>query len=177
MVNTRQATQRMDIPVAGRYRIDPGRSSVAFRTRHMFGLAAVSGTMQITTGEITLNPAVSQASIAAFVSASSFSTGHKKRDTDVRKGKFLNVAAYPAFAFRAETLTEAQGRWTVTGELTVRGVSKPVTLAIESVELTDHGFDARATTRIDRYAFGVTAAKGMAARYLDIELTAAAEPA
>jgi hypothetical protein len=52
-----------------------------------------------------------------------------------------------------------------------------VTLAIESVETAGQGFVTRATTRIDRYAFGVTAAKGMAARYLDVVLTAAADPA
>lgn len=49
-------------------------------------------------------------------------------------------------------------------------------LAIESVQAAGNGFRARATARIDRYAFGVTAAKGMAARYLDIDLAVAAEP-
>jgi polyisoprenoid-binding protein YceI len=62
------------------------------------------------------------------------------------------------------------------GELTVRDVTSPVTLAIASVELAGADFQARATARIDRYAFGVTAAKGMAARYLDITLTASATP-
>jgi polyisoprenoid-binding protein YceI len=176
MVNISQAIQRTDIPAAGRYRIDPARSSVAVRTRHMFGLAAVSGTMSVTAGDITLEPAVPQASVTAAVSASSFSTGNKKRDGDVRKKKFLNVAAYPEFTFRAGRLAEAQNRWTVTGELTVCGVIKPVTLAIESVEIAGQGFVARAKTRIDRYAFGVTAAKGMAARYLDVVLIAAADP-
>ncbi len=177
MVNVSKAPQRMDIPAAGRYRIDPDGSSVAFRTRHMFGLAAVSGTMRVVSGEITLDPAVPQASVVAAISASSFSTGQKKRDEDVKKKKFLNAATYPEFTFRAGRLTEAQNQWTVTGELTVRGVTKPVTLAIESVELAGQGFVARATTRIDRYAFGVTAAKGMAARYLDIVMTTAAHPA
>jgi polyisoprenoid-binding protein YceI len=167
----------MDIPAAGRYRIDPARSSVAFRTRHIFGLAAVSGTMRVTAGDITLDPAVPQTSVTAAVSASSFSTGNKRRDDDVRKKKFLNVAAHPKFTFRAGRLTEAQNRWTVTGELTVRGVTKPVTLAIESVETAGQGLVARAKTRIDRYAFGVTAAKGIAARYLNVVLTAAADPA
>jgi len=60
--------------------------------------------------------------------------------------------------------------------LEVRGVSQPVTLVIESVETAGAGFRARATTRIDRYAFGLTAAKGMAARQLNIDLTATAEP-
>ena len=177
MVNVSKAPHQMDIPVAGRYRIDPARSSVMFRTRHMFGLGAVSGTMLVTSGEITLDPAVPWASVKAAISASSLSTGNKKRDDDVRGKKFLNVDAHPEFVFRAETLTEAQNRWSMTGELTVRGVTKPVTLTVQSVENAEQGFVALATTRIDRYAFGVTAAKGMAARYLDITLTAAADPA
>jgi polyisoprenoid-binding protein YceI len=62
------------------------------------------------------------------------------------------------------------------GELTVRGVSQPVTLAIDSVETTGQGFRARATTPIDRYAFGLTVARGLAARYVEVELIVAAEP-
>lgn len=166
----------MDIPAAGRYSIDVGRSSVAFRTRHLFGLGSVSGTMQVTSGEITLDPAVPRVSIAATVDAASFASGHKKRDSDVHK-KLLQVATYPEFTFRAANLTQAQDLWTVTGQLTVCGVTKPVTLSIESVETTGQGFAARAVTRIDRYAFGVTAAKGMAARYLDVALSVAAVPA
>jgi two-component system sensor histidine kinase DesK len=62
------------------------------------------------------------------------------------------------------------------GELTIRQISSPVTLAIDSVEPAGAGFRARATTRVDRYALGVTAAKGMAARHLDIDLAVTAEP-
>jgi polyisoprenoid-binding protein YceI len=60
--------------------------------------------------------------------------------------------------------------------LEVRGVSQPVTLVIEPVETAGAGFRARASTRIDRYAFGLTAATGMAARHLNIDLSATAEP-
>lgn len=177
MVNVSEAPHRMDIPVAGRYRIDPARSSVTFRTRHMFGLGVVSGTMLVTSGEITLDPAVPRASVTAAVSTSSFSTGNGKRDEDVRSEKFLNVDAHPEFVFHDGSLTEARDRWSVTGELTVRGVTKPVTFAVQSLENAGQGFVATATARIDRYAFGVTAAKGMAARYLDVAVTAAADPA
>lgn len=55
-------------------------------------------------------------------------------------------------------------------------MTRPVTLVIEPAEAHGNGFRARATARIDRYACGVTAAKGMAGRHLDIELTAIAEP-
>jgi polyisoprenoid-binding protein YceI len=177
MVNVSEAPHRMDIPAAGRYRINPARSSVTFRTRHMFGLGTVSGTMLVTSGAITLDPAVPRASVTAAISASSFSTSNKKRDDDVRSKKFLNVDAHPEFVFHTGRLIEAQNRWFVTGELTVRGVTKPVTLTVQSVENAGQGFVALATTRIDRYAFGVTAAKGMAARHLYIALTAAADPA
>jgi polyisoprenoid-binding protein YceI len=57
----------------------------------------------------------------------------------------------------------------------VLGVSKPVMLTIDSVEVTGAEFRAHATTRIDRYTFGLTAAKRMAARHLAIDLTITAE--
>jgi hypothetical protein len=61
-------------------------------------------------------------------------------------------------------------------ELTVRQISSPVTLAVESVEPAGAGFRAHAATRIDRYALVVTAVKGMAARPLGIDLALTAEP-
>jgi polyisoprenoid-binding protein YceI len=171
------STGRVELPAAGRYRLDPGRSAVTFRTRHLFGLATVSGSMRVITGEVTLDPAIPQASVAATLSASSFSTGNRARDRDVRSARFLAAERYPDITFTAGTLSRAQGRWALAGELMIRQASKQVTLAIESVETDGAGFRARAATRIDRYAFGLTAAKGMAARHLDIELTAAAERA
>lgn len=62
------------------------------------------------------------------------------------------------------------------GELTVRDVTRPVTLAIGSVESAGAGFQARAATRIDRYAYGLTASTGMAARYLGITVSVTAQP-
>ena len=56
-------------------------------------------------------------------------------------------------------------------------MTKPVTLSIDSVETTAMGFRTTANTRIDRYAFGITAAKGMASRNLTVELVAVAESA
>ena len=78
-------------------------------------------------------------------------------------------------AHRPGALKRSEDRWSLDGELTVREVTKPVTLSIDSVETTAMGFRVTATTRIDRYAFGLTAAKGMASRYLTVELVAVAE--
>jgi len=136
----------------------------------------VTGTVAITSGEISIDPAVPRAMVTATISAASFSSGNRARDRDVRSPRFLHVDQYPDITFRAGTLSHDQGRWMLAGELTVRQVTSPLTLAISSVEPTGSGFRARATTRIDRYAYGVTAAKGMAARRLDITVTAVAEP-
>jgi len=176
MTTTSTPTQQASIPAAGRYRLDPARSSVTFRTRHLFGLGAVSGTMAVTSGEITIGPAAGQATMTAAVSAESFHTGSRVRDRDVRSARFLDAGQHPHITFRAGTLTQAGGRWMLAGELTVRQITSPVTLAIDSAEPVGAGFRAHATTRIDRYALGVTAAKALAARHLDIDLAVTAEP-
>ena len=161
------------VPAAGRYRLDPSQTVVAFRTRHLFGLGVVSGTMAVTGGEITIDPAIPQASVTATISAASFRTGNRARDRDARR-RFLQAEQYPDITFQAGTLSRAEGGSVLAGELEVRGVSRPVTLVIEPVEAAGTGFRAQAAARIDRYAFEVTEAKGMAARYLDISLAAVA---
>jgi polyisoprenoid-binding protein YceI len=74
MTRTSAATRHAGagVPVAGRYRLDPARSSFTFRTRHLFGLGRVSGTMAVAGGEITIDPAVPQPTVTATVSAASF---------------------------------------------------------------------------------------------------------
>jgi polyisoprenoid-binding protein YceI len=174
MTNTSTA-RRAYVPAAGRYRLDPASSSVTFRTRHLFGLGAVSGTMAVISGEVTIDAAAGQATMTAALSTASFDSGNPARDRAVRSARFLDASQYRHITYRAGTLTQADGRWMLSGELTVRRVSSPVTLTIESVEPARARFRVRATTRIDRYALGVTAAKGMAARHLDIDLAVTAE--
>jgi polyisoprenoid-binding protein YceI len=64
--------------------------------------------------------------------------------------------------------------WVLRGQLTARGHSAPVELAVIESRGSGDGLALRATTRIDRYAFGLTKKKGLAARYLDLEITAQA---
>lgn len=70
--------------------------------------------------------------------------------------KLLDVAAHPDIAFASEQLQQTESGWTLTGGLTVHDVTQPVTLTVERSEVTDSELRIRATTRIDRYAFGVT---------------------
>ncbi|HEY6796946.1 MAG TPA: YceI family protein [Kineosporiaceae bacterium] len=175
MANTSSSAQQVDVPAPGSYPLVAARSKAAFRTRHLFGLAGVAGTVQVESGTVTLDPQASAASGVVTLSAASFDSGHAKRDGDVKGTKFLDVVRHPHFVYRPTGLSHANNSWTVTGDLTVRGVSAPVPLTVESLQTTSTGFRARATARVDRYAFGITAAKGMAARYLDLELTVEAD--
>jgi polyisoprenoid-binding protein YceI len=69
-------------------------------------------------------------------------------------------------------VTERISGSTIAGTLTVRGVAKPVSLTVEDIAVSPEWFTTRATTRIDRTEFGVTASRGLAGRYLDLTIEA-----
>lgn len=175
MTDTEAVTQRIHIPAAGRYALDPLRSSVTLRTR-LFGLHSLPAAMYVARGQIDLDPAVPRASVAVTINAASFSTDNPRRDHDIRSPRFLHAGEFPEISYRAGILSYDHGRWTLAGELTVRDVTRAVTLEIDSVQQNGRGFRAHATTRVDRAAFGLTTAQWMGGRVFDIELTAAAEP-
>jgi polyisoprenoid-binding protein YceI len=132
--------------------------------------------MHIAGGQIDVDPAIPQATVTAAISASSFSTDNPRRDTDVRSPRILHARQYPLLSYRAGSLRQDCGRWMLAGELTVRDVTRAVTLQVDSVRRTGPGFRAHATTRVSRIAFGLMTAQWMGGRIFDIELTAAADP-
>lgn len=150
----------------GTYRVDTARSTVGFTARHAFGLAPAPGTFTIRDGTVEVADGPSGSRVTVTMDAASFRTDKPKRDADVRGRRFLDAGRYPDMTF---TGTGPHGD-TLTGELTVHGVTAPVTLALTTPTITGDGWACRATGRIDRYAFGVTAGKGVIARYLDVEV-------
>jgi polyisoprenoid-binding protein YceI len=109
--------------------------------------------------------------VDAVVDAASFDSANAERDEHVRAADFLDVENHPEIVFRGEGVDQAaNGKRALRGTLTVRGVTQPISLALHQVAGDDQELVARATTRIDRYAFGVTHAKGMTARYLTLTL-------
>jgi polyisoprenoid-binding protein YceI len=151
-------------PRPGRYEIDASCSAVTFRTRHLFGLAPVRGSFAIRAGTIEVAEPLPGASVFVRIDPASFRTGNGQRDSNVRSERLLDAVRYPVITFRSE---EVNGP-ALTGTLTVRNVSMPVTLSIEQTAVTPESFEARASTRIDRTEFGVTASRGLAARYLQL---------
>ncbi|WP_131735440.1 YceI family protein [Actinomadura roseirufa] len=171
-------TTAMDTPgdllAPGAYRLDPERSSIAFRTRHLFGLGAVHGRFGVTAGRVEITGSGAPR-VTATAAAASFDTGLPKRDALIRDRRFLDAAAHPAIGFTATGLSRRADAWTLDGELTVRDVTRPVTVTLTSAEATPNGARVQATARVDRYAFGITAARGLAARHLNLEFDAVIE--
>jgi len=153
-------------PQLGRYEIDTGGSAVTFRTRHLFGLAPVRGTFAIRTGTIDVAEPLADSFAYAEIEAASFRTGNGQRDGVVRSARFLDAGRHPLLTFRSEGIDHS----VLTGALTVRGVTRPVSLAVELADVSPRSFTARAATRIDRTEFGVTASRGLAGRYLEVSL-------
>ena len=155
-------------PQPGHYDIDPRRSRVTFATRHLFGLGRVKGSFALRAGTVDVADPVDASAIYAEIETASFRTKNSSRDGSVLSPRFLDPAGHPVMIFQSDRI-EAESQ-VLTGALTVRGTTRPVTLAITQCEASRSSFTARAKTRIDRTEFGITAARGLAARYLDLTL-------
>jgi polyisoprenoid-binding protein YceI len=155
-------------PQPGHYVIDPGRSRVTFVTRHLFRLGRVKGSFTIRGGTADIADPIAASTVCAEIEAGSFRSHNPARDRIVLSPRFLDPAGHPVITFRADRIDA--GDQILTGSLTVRGATRPVTLAVTRCEVARGSFTARATARIDRTEFGVTASRGLAARYLDLTL-------
>jgi polyisoprenoid-binding protein YceI len=170
-------TATVQIPPPGTYRLDPAASSITFTTRHMFGLGGVRGSFRLISGEITITDPVASSTASAVVDAASFDTGSAARDKDVKSATFLHVREHPQITFTTTGLVQQGDQWVLRGQVTARGQSAPAELAVTEARPDGDGLLVKATTRIDRYAHGLTKKKGMAGRYLDLELTGRATSA
>ncbi|MFC5720688.1 YceI family protein [Streptomyces gamaensis] len=158
------------VPVPGVYRVDPQASTVRFAIR-AFWLFPVRGTFAVDNGEIVIAEDVAESSVTAVLRADSFVSGHARRDEHVRSADYLDVAAYPEIGFHSHRVEQpADGPAVVHGELTVHGATRPATLHLDTVVAEERRLVVRATAAVDRYAFGVTHAKGFTGRRLAVVL-------
>jgi polyisoprenoid-binding protein YceI len=110
--------------------IDKSHSDAGFQVRHLF--SQVSGRFKTFEGTIAMDPANLGASSVAFtIDAASIDTDHADRDKHLRSPDFFDVASHPAITFRSERIrATGKDRYAVTGTLTMRGVSKVLTLPV-----------------------------------------------
>ncbi|MFD5744532.1 YceI family protein [Streptomyces massasporeus] len=155
---------------AGAYEIDEAASTVRFDTRAMFGLLPVRGTFTIGHGRITVADPAEGSLVHVAIEAGSFESGNQQRDDHVRSSDYLDVARHPEIGFRSQRLERSSTNPTLYGELTVCGVTRPIAVTLGTVAHEGKRMTASGTTTIDRYAFGITKAKGMTGRHLKITL-------
>jgi polyisoprenoid-binding protein YceI len=174
MTGSTSETTLAPAPGVGHYRIEPSRTIVRFSTRHLFGLGAVTGTVKVREADFRVTEP-SSATVHAVLDAASLDTGNSRRDRDVRSARYLDVTAYPDIAFSSQQVRLHEGKWVAVGTITAHGVAAPVDLTLQEIRHGDHGeLTLRANAKIDRYAHRVTAGKGLAARWLTVEVTAIA---
>jgi polyisoprenoid-binding protein YceI len=155
----------------GKYRIDLRNSRLAFTAKGIFGLETVRGTFMIRDGDITVAPDLRRSAVRATVDAGSFRTDKPRRDKHVTSQRFLDAPAYPVMTFTCTALEQLpDGRWQLAGELTVRDTTTDVTLTVVENTTTATGFRLTATGRVDRYAAGVTVARGFIGRFVEVVL-------
>ncbi len=167
------STETVTVPAAGTYRIEPGESTLSFATRHLFGLAPVRGTFALRDGVVHVASPVETSAVRATIAADSVDTGLAARDNTVRSGQFLDVARHPDITFTADGVAR-DGGWVLRGTLTVRGRAEPLDVRIDEVRVLDDRLLVRASAEVDRYAWGVTATKGMTGRRLRFSLSLSA---
>lgn len=148
--------------LTGDYTIDPAHTRIGFVARHAM-VTKVRGSFTRFEGTVHLDehdPAQSTARIV--IETSSIDTGNSERDTHLRSNDFLAMEAFPEMTFTSTTAEErGQGEYAVTGNLTVKGVTKPVVIdfayqgtAKDPYGNVRAGFEGKAA--INRRDFGVT---------------------
>jgi polyisoprenoid-binding protein YceI len=167
-------TAEQSPPEAGTYKIDPAVSSVGFVTRALFGMLPVRGSFTIGQGEITVAEVAEESSVEVAIEAAGFDSGNARRDEHVRSADYLDADRFPDITFRCGGVQRSGEGAALPGELTVRGVTQPVLLTVDAVAQDGERLTARGTATIDRYAFGITTAKGMTGRRLQFTVNVVA---
>jgi polyisoprenoid-binding protein YceI len=146
---------------AGTWQIDAAHSSITFKIRHLF--TKVQGAFTEVEGEIEFDPANPTAgSVKVKIPVASIDTRNEKRDGHLKSPDFFDAETYPEIVFESTKVEETEGGLQVTGDFTMHGVTKPVTLDVEFLGAGPHpmvegakvaGFTA--TTKIDRTEWGL----------------------
>jgi polyisoprenoid-binding protein YceI len=141
--------------LAGNWTLDPARSTATLRSRSMWGLVPVKGVFREIEGGGTIS-AAGEVTGRIVLAAEALDTKVGKRDTHLRSADFFHTEKYPAITFTVDKLEPAGDGVTVSGTLTVRETSRPISFPA-TVTLTGDGeVVLDATVEVDRTDFGLT---------------------
>lgn len=157
------AAEAVQVPgyIAGTWDIDPVHSHIGFVARHLM-VSKVRGNFTKFEGQIVTAENPLESTATATIDTASLDTSNTQRDADVKGENFLDVANHPTMTFRSTGIRPADGDFIVDGELTIKGITKPVEL---KTEVNGFGPDPyggtraglSATAEINRTDYGITA--------------------
>ena len=151
----------VEIPAAGAYAIDAAHSTVEFVGRHLM-ITKVRGRFTEFDGVVNIAEVPEESSTEVTIQAASINTGDEKRDGHLRSADFFDVEQYPTLAFRSTGIESGKGgTWKLHGDLTVRDVTRPVTLDVEFDGASPDPWGGEriaftAATDVDREDWGLT---------------------
>jgi polyisoprenoid-binding protein YceI len=145
----------------GTWKFDPYHTQVEFSAKHL-GMMTVRGHFAELTVTGDIHPEQPELStVEATINTASIRTHNEQRDNDLRSSNFLEVEKYPTITFKSTRIEPAgPDRYTVTGDLTIKGITGPITLnAVRYGEFTDpnmgHRIGYAAEGQINRKDFGM----------------------
>jgi polyisoprenoid-binding protein YceI len=163
------------LAVADSYTIDPAHTFPNFTINHL-GFSTLHGRFDKSSGKITMDRAKGTGSVEVVVEVASVSTGFPKRDEHLRSPDFFNATEFPEMVFKSTKVSfEGKGA-KVEGQLTMKGVTKPVTLDVTSINCGVHPFSKKqvcgfnATAKIHRSDFGVNYALPAVGDEVDLDI-------
>ena len=144
------------------WQIDPQHSSAQFAVRHL-GLSTVRGAFSKLSGTMVRDDQdITNSSVEVTIDVNTVDTREPDRDKDLRSERFFDVAHFPTMTFKSKKVEQvAPGKLRVTGDLTIRGTTKEVTLDVDGPTTPvkdpwgNQRLAATATTKINRQEYGV----------------------
>jgi len=150
-----------ELPAAGLWRIDPVHSSIRATAQHL-GISSIHGRFNEFSGTVRVAEPIESTEVDVRISADSVDTANADRDAHLRAPDFLDVANHPEITYRASRLVpRGANEWDLEGELTLCGVSRPITLETRFLGVGEDPWggtraSARASTQLRREDFAMT---------------------
>ena len=178
---TSRIVDGVEYPAVGSYVLDTMHTTLGFTVRHM-AVSKVRGSFDTFEGTLELAEKPEDSKVSVTIQAGSVNTRDENRDNHLRTNDFFDVENHPTWTFVTTAITaESPSEWKVQGDLTIRGVTKPVTLdaTLEGVVKDPYGnhrvgFSAKTTINREDFgvAFGAVMEAGglVVAKKVDIEI-------
>jgi polyisoprenoid-binding protein YceI len=144
------------------WNIDPAHSAADFKVRHMM-ISNVKGEFSGISGVLKLDEADhTRSTVEASIPTATIRTGDEKRDAHLNAAEFFDTANFPAMTFKSTQIaSKGDSGYTVTGDLTIRGITRPVTLHVDDVSTPSadpwghQRIGLSASTKVNRKDFGL----------------------